>query len=247
MRTIVISDIHGCYDELKSLLYTLEEKGEYNKETDKLIFLGDYIDRGADSKLVIALIRNLQENNSNVIALMGNHEDMLIDYCKGMNSSWTFNGYEDTLKSYMGCFEQFENDVEWMKNLPLYHEDNHFIYVHAGVDISKPMHEQNKHTLLWTRNEFIYNETMYYKQVIFGHTPTVNLNGKFKPTYTDAFNVDIDTGCVYGGALTALIIDDDEVSGFYQVNKNMEKIDLWDNFGNDEDYCEDEYGYENIF
>ena len=87
MRTIVIGDVHGCYNELKELVLTLETEGEYRKGIDKLVFLGDYIDRGSDSRLVIEFIRNLQKENDNVIALMGNHEDMLLDYLDGINDN----------------------------------------------------------------------------------------------------------------------------------------------------------------
>ena len=79
-NSIVIGDIHRCYNELKELMFDLEQAGEYDKEKDKLVFLGDYIDRGKDSRLVVEFIRGLQKNNKRVIALMGNHEDMLIDY-----------------------------------------------------------------------------------------------------------------------------------------------------------------------
>ena len=218
MRTIAISDIHGCYNELKRLLLDLE----YDKENDKLIFLGDYIDRGKDSRLVISLIRRLQENNKNVVALMGNHENMLLEYYKGIDYCWSFNGSEETIKSYKGFNNQFKDDMQWMRCLPLYYEDEHFIYVHAGIDVNKPIEEQDKNTLLWIRDDFIYNDKQYYKRVIFGHTPTLGINGKDKPIYTFTDNIDIDTGCVYGGSLSALIIEDDEVKGFYQVDKEIE-------------------------
>lgn len=223
MKTIAISDIHGCYHELKELLITLEENEIYNKDVDKLIFLGDYIDRGKDSRLVVELIRSLQNNNKNVIALKGNHEDMLLEYEEGISDSWLWNGYEATLYSYKGYEEQYINDIDWMKSLPLYHEDENFIYVHAGVDVDKPIDQQDKDTLLWVREPFLNNEQKYYKTVIFGHTPTVNLNGDDKPVYTFAKNIDIDTGCVYGGALSALIIEDDEIVGFYQIENMSNK------------------------
>ena len=212
MRTIAISDIHGCYNELKKLLSVIEEKGVYNKEEDKLVFLGDYIDRGKDSRLVIELIRNLQKENNNVIALMGNHEDMLLQYNKGIDSYWMYNGGRTTLDSY----------VEWMKNLPLYYEDEHFIFVHAGVDLYKPIEEQEKETLLWTREPFIYGMKKYDKQIVFGHTPTITLNNADKPVYTISNNIDIDTGCVFGGSLSALIMEDGEIKGFHQVKKEKE-------------------------
>lgn len=223
MRTIVISDIHGCYDELKELLFTLEANGEYNKYTDKLVFLGDYIDRGKDSRKVIELIRDLQRDNDNVIALMGNHEDMMINYLDGIDNAWVWNGHYATLDSYDGYKKEYYSDVRWIRELPLYYEDEHFIYVHAGVDVNKPMEEQDPFTLLWIREEFIDAEKEYHKPVIFGHTPTLNF-GKDVPMYTYANNIAVDTGCVFGGALSALIIDDDKIDGFYQVDNKSTKI-----------------------
>ena len=219
MKTIVIGDTHGCYKELKELVLSLEADGEYNRNTDKLIFLGDYIDRGVDSRLVIEFIRNMQEESDNVIALMGNHENMLIDYLDGKDYSWLYNGCEETIESYKGFKKQFYDDIKWMRTLPVYHEDKHFVYVHAGVDVHKPLKKQSKNTLLWTREEFIYNSKKYHKKVVFGHTPTFNLNKTDSPVYTITNNLGIDTGCVYGGALTAAIIEDDEIKGFYQVDK----------------------------
>lgn len=226
MKTIVVGDIHGCYNELKALIEDLEVSGEYNKDTDKLVFLGDYIDRGKDSRLVIEFIRNLQKNNKNIIALMGNHEDMLLNYYRGIDNWWTFNGYNDTLNSYKGYEEQLKDDIKWIRMLPLYHEDNYFVYVHAGVDVNKPLEEQDKRTLLWTREPFIYAEKEYHKRVIFGHTPTINLIEEYNPVCTITNNIDIDTGCVYGGNLTALIIEDDEIKGFYQICKEEIKNEL---------------------
>lgn len=220
MRTIVIGDIHGCYRELKELITALEENGKYKKGDDKLIFLGDYIDRGSDSNLVIEFIRNLQKDNNNVIALMGNHEDMLIDYLNRQNSDWKFNGYNATISSYKGFTKQFHEDVKWIKSLPLYHEDEHFIYVHGGIDPNKTMEEQDKYTLLWVREPFLYSTTSYHKRVVFGHTPTATLTAEWKPICTYTNNIGIDTGCVFGGALTALILEDGEINCFYQVHKD---------------------------
>ena len=223
MRTIAIGDIHGCYNELKDLISSLEKNGKYNKDTDKLVFLGDYIDRGKDSRSVIKFIRDMQKNNSNVVALMGNHEDMLLGYVDGFDDHWIFNGYQETIQSYNGLKNQLHEDIAWMRGLPLYYEDEHFIYVHAGVDTNKPIDKQKKDTLLWVRDEFITDAKQYYKRVIFGHTPTIALNGECSPIYTFENNIAIDTACVYGGALSAIIINDGEVEEFYQVYKEDEE------------------------
>ena len=167
MKTIVIGDVHGCYEELKDLIMTLENNGEYNRELDKIVFLGDYIDRGKNSRMVIKFIRDLQKSG-NVVALMGNHEDMLIGYINDIDISWTLNGHTATLDSYRGYDKQFFDDIEWMKTLPLYHEDEHCVYVHAGIDVEKPMEEQDRMTLLWVRDEFIYDGRKYHKKVVTG-------------------------------------------------------------------------------
>lgn len=216
MRTIVVGDIHGCLREVKTLVSNLIKSKKYNPKKDRLIFLGDYIDRGENPRGVIKYIRGLQEKYNNVIALMGNHEDMMINYVNGdKDSYWEYNGYEKTLKSYSGYPDDFEDDYKWIKTLPLYFEDEHHIYVHAGIDPGVPMENQKRETLLWVRDRFIYSCGEFNKQVIFGHTP--ELAGVYS---TLAGNIGIDTGCVFGGKLTAMIIESDGTeSGYYAVSK----------------------------
>lgn len=222
MKTIVVGDIHGCFNELKSLILSLEEKQVYNKDTDRLIFLGDYIDRGEDSRSVIKFIRELQKDNDNVIALRGNHEDMLVEFHQDIrNNNWLYNGYEETIHSYKGFYQEFQNDIEWMGTLPLYYEDDYCVYAHAGVNVNNPIDKQTKYDLLWVREKFIYNTKRYYKTVVFGHTPTVNLTSETHPIFTYTDNIGIDTGCVYGGALTALVMEDGEVVNYYQAEKQV--------------------------
>ena len=223
MKTIVVGDIHGCYNELKELMIDLKENQEYNENTDRLIFLGDYIDRGDDSYKVVQYIKELQKENSNVIALMGNHEKMCVEYMTEHKDTWLWNGYEYTLDSY-GSYKELLKDIEWMNNLPLYYEDENFIYVHAGINPNKSLKNNSEYELLWVRESFIYNPQKFNKKVIFGHTPSQNMTGETKPYETYTGNIGIDTGCVYGGCLTALIIEDDKIKKFYQIdNKNLNK------------------------
>lgn len=154
---------------------------------------------------------------------MGNHEDMLLEYMNNVDRNWFNNGYMETIKSYDGDWDAFSDDISWMEKLPLYHEDDNFIYVHAGINTSvKTMKEQKRFTLLWTREPFIYAYKPYYKKIVFGHTPTMFLNQGSMPVYTQTGNVDIDTGCVYGGALTALVIQDGKIKEFYQIEKESD-------------------------
>jgi len=219
MRTIVVGDIHGCYNELVKLIDSLKEKELYDAETDKIIFLGDYIDRGNQSREVISYIRAMQENNDNVIALMGNHENMLLDYMDGYSRDWLYNGCDSTVNSYNNHEDELASDIEWMENLPVYFEDDNFIYVHAGIDKGVSIDEQSEMTMLWTRDEFIWDSTEYDKKVIFGHTPTQTINKDSKPIMTVGGDIGIDTGCVFGGKLTALVIDGGEIKKYIQIQK----------------------------
>lgn len=216
-KIIAISDIHGCYKELKMLIRTLESSSEYDKNTDVLIFLGDYIDRGPDSKKVISFVRGLQDESENVIALMGNHEKMCIDYLECGDSCWAFNGKRATVSSY-GDISAMSDDVEWMKTLPLYYEADSFIFVHAGVNPDVSLEENTSYDLLWERDGFIYNSANFRKKVIFGHTPSVLFNDTDKPYETISGNIGIDTGCVFLGKLTALILEGNEVVKYCQVS-----------------------------
>lgn len=215
-RIIVISDIHGCYKELKKLIGMLESSGEYVKNTDTLIFLGDYIDRGPDSKKVISFVRELQNESENVIPLMGNHEKMCVDYFEDGDSCWTFNGKRTTVSSY-GSISALSDDVEWMKSLPIYYENDKFIFVHAGINPDVPLEENTSYDLLWERDGFLYNTSEFDKKVIFGHTPSLFYNESDLPYETIGGNIGIDTGCVFSGKLTALIIEEDEIIKYCQV------------------------------
>lgn len=224
-RTLVISDIHGELGMLTELL----EKAAYNPKRDRLFLLGDYIDRGPDSKATLDKVIELVENGA--VALKGNHEDMmvksLIDGNERTWRNWTGrNGGDATLQSYGFDRESFlfldeeefqkphlhsdslNRHLEFIQNLPYYVEEEHTIFIHAGVKPDVPLVETDPYELIWIRDEF-HNNYTGPKTVIFGHTPTNGLHEDKKNTniyYGRNPIIGIDGGAVFGGQLNCLIL-----------------------------------------
>lgn len=210
MKRYVIGDIHGCYDELVSLLVKIYQHA--NEQPYKIIFVGDYVDRGPDSKSVVTEVMNMQKRGH--VALMGNHEDMIL--------AGEFMYAAQTIVSFGGFRGHYipENVLEWMRSLPKYYEDDTIIVAHAGAKPGVPMNEQSDAMLLWYRYEQ-RGPALMGKHFYHGHTP---FRG-FIDTRDDRTNVD--TGCVYDGQLTAAIVGDDgKPEGFIQVPKKGGMYDL---------------------
>lgn len=215
MRKFVIGDIHGNYKELIYLLKTVNP----SFKQDKLIFLGDYIDRGPESYNVIKLLINLQENygKEHISLLRGNHEQMALDNIKYNRMDFQ-NGYDKTYKDFIKNKDNIKNYIDFFNNLPFYQEDESFIYVHGGVRPGVTMEKQDERDLLWIREEFFESSTTFIKPVIFGHTPTFNIHGTYAPLMRKD-RIGIDTGLVYGGKLTALEIEDGKIKKIHNVEK----------------------------
>lgn len=210
MKRYVVGDIHGCHDELIELYHKIDE---HSNGDFRMIFVGDYVDRGPDSKKVVDFVMKMQKRGD--IALMGNHEDMLL--------SGDFTYAEATLRSFNSSFMELPDYVtDWMRTLPLYYEDDTIIVAHAGADPAWPMDQQKRSILLWYRYEERGPAHMG-KHFYHGHTP---FRG-FIDTRDDRTNVD--TGCVYDGQLTAAIVGDDgNPEGFIHVPKKGGMYDMTD-------------------
>jgi len=221
MTTVAIGDIHGMYDMLDRLLVEIEAFSIHERGigSPKLVFLGDYVDRGPDSRRVVRRLRALQGEFA--VCLRGNHEDMM-SRCEDRSIDWQrfiLNGGTQTLASYDSHEDEFENDRRWVASLPTSYEDELRIFVHAGIKPNQPLAEQTDATKLWTRDEFINFQGAFPKYVVHGHTPT------FRRYSPDPGSPDVrenrcnlDTGACYGGTLSAAFFNDAEAKPFHTIS-----------------------------
>ncbi|HEY2343762.1 MAG TPA: metallophosphoesterase family protein [Chthoniobacteraceae bacterium] len=213
MREIAIGDIHGCIRSLNGLLETIQPQ-----KSDTLIFLGDYIDRGPDSYQVIETIIDLNKR-CNVVALMGNHEQMLgwADANPESLMDWLRQGGNATLDSYRnrGMLRGFAGIPERHRHFIFeqtlaYWETDERIYVHASVEPETDLFEQTDLYLLWEK----FRDPMVHKsgkQIICGHTSQKSgLPAIFKG------GVCIDTWVYGNGWLTGF---DTGAETFFQTNE----------------------------
>ena len=139
MRTLAIGDIHGC-------LHSLEQLARYVgfQEDDVIITLGDYVDRGPDSKGVIDFLLNLRKTHE-VVTLRGNHEIMMLEavHSETCLNSWLGFGGKESLASYGSSFDEVpEAHWEFMKKVNATHETENHFFVHANADPSAPIYAQ---------------------------------------------------------------------------------------------------------
>lgn len=189
-RLLVVSDIHGHYDQFLWLMDLVK----YNPRKDRLICLGDLIDRGPKSKEVVEWFMP-GHPGENAIVIRGNHEETLLGYIAGYVSYSTYTnnrmGGGKTLDSYQECREsEIEAHVKFLNELPYYHRESHFIFTHAGLDLDKSLEAQDVDDFLYDDKKIYTKGTsrLYKKDiVIFGHVPTdfirSDLNQPSLPSY----------------------------------------------------------------
>lgn len=204
-KIFAIGDIHGCAAKLELLLQRLP----FDRAHDRLVFLGDYLDRGPNAKGVLDQLCQLQGDGVQVIPLMGNHEYLLLEYHRSGDQTLLPYlrrlGLESTLESYGGAslsslaslaFMPKEHR-DFLASLLPYWQNEEYIFVHAGLLHDQPLAEQDISDLCEVREPFLSQERDYGKRVIFGHTP-------FATPLLTPFRTGIDTGAVYGNLLTAV-------------------------------------------
>jgi serine/threonine protein phosphatase 1 len=217
MKYLIIGDVHGCYYTMKDLL-----KGIHNNY-DRIIFVGDLIDRGKYSAEVYLFCRDLVENGK-ALVLKGNHERIYTNHFSGkkINKNWEQHEGGNTIRSFN---EKNINPIDfqnWADDLPLCYFTDHFIVSHAGLcdtsenreivfdferrnDLLRNVDQDADKSMLWSRDDVM---KLHIPQ-IHGHTPMPNA-GPLYCSYTNVYNVD--TGACFGWFLSAV-----------EVNKNTFK------------------------
>lgn len=205
--TYAIPDIHGCYEQMIESLSRIET--DANGVSHKVVFLGDYIDRGPHSAQVMMHVREGIAAGKPWVALKGNHEDFfasaVVDQNEMMQQSWLMNGGRETLNSFGGT--PMGELALWAKHLPIYHEDAHRVYVHAFAPEQYDMAEAPEQTILWARYPNGADVGYRGKHVVHGHTPM-----KSGPELYER-RTNLDCGAVFGGRLCVGVFRDDIPGG----------------------------------
>ncbi|HOI86757.1 MAG TPA: metallophosphoesterase [Lentimicrobium sp.] len=208
----VIPDIHGCLRSLKALVEDLVVP----VAGDQIFFLGDYVDRGPDSKGVIDYVMELQHNGLEVKTLKGNHEDFFLKawdedrrsekvlFFKKPNRSkaqWLIHGGKETLESF-GTSDLSAiplHYMEWMRQLEMFIETDNFLLVHAGLNFEIEDPFADSFAMLWAKDYKINPSKIGNRRLIHGHVPVsldfidITINNPSNPY------IDLDNGCYMAG------------------------------------------------
>ncbi len=233
-----IGDVHGEAHKLRQLHDAILERIASENLPGCIIHLGDFVDRGPDSRGVVEAVMALEakyadDDNIRVISLMGNHEQMMLDAYDSSDASesdgsWWAQGGAETADSYAGGPGTGNRDwrttipaahIKWMRRLPLIHRapERKLVFVHAGIaPESFPSEPEN--TYLWTRSDRFFEHAQWPDRaelqkltVIHGHTPR-----SFEPEIFP-HRINVDTAACFGGPLTAVMLKPDDAPQFLQA------------------------------
>lgn len=218
-RIYAVGDIHGCAREFDSLMALILEDAKDWSGKRELIFLGDYIDRGPDSRGVIERLLAPPKGFS-VTHLRGNHDQALLDFLEepAFFGTWRDFGARETLMSYGVTPPRFDDPnafgetrdrlqlaiprthLEFLASLPLFAKSGGYYFVHAGVRAGVALDRQTPEDLMWIRDEFLLSDDDFGMVVVHGHTPT-------REPVLRANRIGIDTGAYATGKLTAAVLE----------------------------------------
>lgn len=224
-RIFVFGDLHGRSDLLDRMYDAIARYEPRDDITSTIIGLGDYIDRGPDSRGVVQ--RLIDGIGYSTICLRGNHEQVLLDFIEEPaknGANWLWLGGAETLRSYLDPGQPWpliEGDhsalrdklvraippshLLFFQSLPLYHIEGDYFFVHAGARAGRPLDRQSDHDLLWIRNGFADRDDPFDKVIVHGHTPVPQ-------PYLGKFRINLDTGAYVSNRLSCLVLEGDRRS-----------------------------------
>ena len=221
LRIYAIGDVHGRFDLLQELYAAIRlDVATRPPKQSVEIFLGDYVDRGPQSREVVDWLIRSEPACDERICLMGNHEDMLLGALRDVDGAeaWLFNGGVETLLSYGGTSRNAllgmtvgrardafaavfpESHRAFVADLPHMTAFGGYAFVHAGLDPARPIREQDPFDLLWIREPFLTSAADFGFIVVHGHTPAAA--PEVRPN-----RINIDTGAFFTGRLTCLVLE----------------------------------------
>jgi serine/threonine protein phosphatase 1 len=209
-----IGDVHGQIGKLEKLLDRCERFAPGRAK--RFVFIGDYIDRGPDSRAVVDLLINLQQTlGTRVVCLRGNHEAVIVAAARDRLDTlpgrvtmeqWIGEngGGAPTLASYgvAHARDVSPEHLAWMAALPLWHDDGRRFFAHAGVRPGRPLNDQQDDDLMWIREPFLSHTGDFGRLIVHGHTPT-----RTRVPDLRANRLNLDTAAGYEGPLTAAIFE----------------------------------------
>ncbi len=220
-----VGDLHGRIDLLRDLHHAMADDARSCRAGRRVVvYIGDYVDRGAASSEVIELIANRPFAGFETVCLTGNHEEMMLTFLDdvAIGPTWLSNGGDATLASYGidvsaairtgGGLVRLQQELarklpathlSFLRALRPYHVEGDYVFVHAGIVPGRPLADQERSDLLWIREEFLHSDADHGGCVVHGHT--IVREGEIHPN-----RIAIDTGAYFTNRLTCLVLEGDE-------------------------------------
>ncbi|MEM7214236.1 MAG: metallophosphoesterase family protein [Pseudomonadota bacterium] len=219
LRVYAIGDVHGCVDQLRQLIGQIDDDlSLYPANQYKLVFLGDYVDRGPDNRAVIDYLIELEKSERDCVFLLGNHDERISVFLENPDLVWDDVlrwGGAQTLADYgivirpgelhRELSERFAHSMpashkRFLGGLKRFHIEGDYFFCHAGVRPGVRLSDQSAHDLIWIRSDFLLHEHPFEKVIIHGHTP-------MEAPEIRANRINVDTRCYDTGTLTAVVLE----------------------------------------